>query len=76
MASNPFLMPAVHRGVQSAHRRPFIIRREVGIPQGHLQVFVPQEFLHRHQVNARHDEVTGERMAEIMEHEALNAGFL
>src|SRR5262245_23777234 len=75
MVRNPFFVPGVHIGVQSADRGPWIGRSEVGIAEGHLDVFVPQEFLDGHEVYPGHDKVRGEAVAQVMEHEPHNFGF-
>jgi hypothetical protein len=61
-------------GVQSGNRGALIIRREVGIAQGHFDIFVAKKFFDRDEVHPRHDEVGGEGMAEIMEDTPANPG--
>jgi hypothetical protein len=36
----------VHISVQLPHRSSFMVADEVRIPQGHLEVFVPQDFFY------------------------------
>src|SRR5262245_7958027 len=45
---------------EGCHRLPLVAWGQVGIVQGHLNVFMPQEFLHGSEVSASHDEARGE----------------
>lgn len=56
-------------------RRTLVVGRQVGIAQGHFEIFVPQEFLHRHQIYTGHDQVRGEGIPQVMEDKALDSGL-
>src|SRR5437870_2991393 len=75
LSRNPFFVAGVHIGVQSADRRPLIVWSEVGITECHFDVFVAKEFLHGHEVNARHYQVRGKGMPQVMEDKSFNFGL-
>src|SRR5712691_3626384 len=72
---NPFFVAGVHIGVQSADRRPLIVWSEVGITERHSDVFMAKEFLHGHEVNARHHQVRGKSMPQVIEDKSFHVGL-
>jgi hypothetical protein len=44
-------MAGVHIGVQSTDGGTFVVRSKVGVAEGHLDIFVAEEFFHGHEVN-------------------------
>src|SRR5262249_22482807 len=53
-------------GVEGANGSLEMFPRQVGVAQGHPDVFMPQEGLDGLEADAIHDQVTGKGMSEVM----------
>jgi hypothetical protein len=55
-------MAGVHLGVQPADSGALVVGDEVGVAEGHFDIFMAEEFFHGHEVDAGHYEVRDEGM--------------
>ncbi len=65
----------IQRAIEDGYRVDLVRRGEAGMVQRHGERLVPEQFLHRREVDSRHDELRRKRMAKFMEAKVHDLGL-
>jgi hypothetical protein len=53
-----------------------MVTAKVGIPEGHLEILMPQELFNGQQINPIHDQLRSKGMPKVMKTKPSNTGLL